>query len=104
MVFYTPDTSIAPFKWKRIPAKCRDSFGLLIGDLPSDSTYKVCVVTAKSAKNASLTFHDENCDSVALDKGIEGLKIGSLTNFGLKNHPCSSVGCLRRGDQIGSDR
>uniref|UniRef100_A0A914YRZ8 Fibronectin type-III domain-containing protein n=1 Tax=Panagrolaimus superbus TaxID=310955 RepID=A0A914YRZ8_9BILA len=68
VIIYTPDASLSIDKWKRIPARCRDSFGKVIDNLPSDSDYKVCVVTKTSANNNSAIIDDENCDSITLDK------------------------------------
>ncbi|MFH4979531.1 hypothetical protein AB6A40_006240, partial [Gnathostoma spinigerum] len=68
IVFYTPDASLPKSAWKKVHAKCRDSFGRIIYDLPSDTEYTVCVQTSHSASNNSIKLDLANCDSASLDK------------------------------------
>uniref|UniRef100_A0A183V2R4 VWFA domain-containing protein n=1 Tax=Toxocara canis TaxID=6265 RepID=A0A183V2R4_TOXCA len=67
-ILYTPDPSLPKWEWQMVAAKCRDSFGKKINNLPADNEYTVCVETRTMAANRTAPINLANCDTVRLNK------------------------------------
>ncbi|CAJ0580697.1 unnamed protein product, partial [Mesorhabditis spiculigera] len=69
-ILYTKDQSLPKENWERLPARCRDSFGLVIANLDTNAEYKVCVVamTGKGTLNMTALDSDSNCEGIQLNK------------------------------------
>ncbi|KJH49062.1 von Willebrand factor type A domain protein [Dictyocaulus viviparus] len=67
-ILYTHDPSIPIAHWPRRSATCRDSFGTVIQNLPTDHDYTVCVAASNAMSNISAIFPgNENCTRVTLN-------------------------------------
>ncbi|KAK6743871.1 hypothetical protein RB195_010895 [Necator americanus] len=69
-VMYTHDPSTPSKHWLRRFATCRDSFGTLIDNLPTDHNYTVCVITTHSNISQSANPSEDYCTEVSLNKNI----------------------------------
>ncbi|VDK53676.1 unnamed protein product, partial [Anisakis simplex] len=97
VILHTPDSSLPKWQWLQIPAKCRDSFGKKIDNLPTDTSYTVCVETQQTAANRTAPLNLNNCDSVHLNKDTTAPPdyepIDEVTS------PCQCL-CTGRGDAV----
>lgn len=68
-ILYTHDHLIPTDHWQRLSATCRDSFGTVIGNLPTDHVYTVCVTASNAKLNSSVPLlENENCAQTTLNK------------------------------------
>ncbi|VDN01343.1 unnamed protein product, partial [Thelazia callipaeda] len=69
-ILYSPDSSLMKEYWQRVNANCRDSFGRKIDELPTDTTYTICVETSSQTTNNSVPLNLNECDVVELNHEI----------------------------------
>ncbi|VDM63484.1 unnamed protein product, partial [Angiostrongylus costaricensis] len=68
-ILYTHDYSIPTDHWQKLSATCRDSFGTVIENLPTDHVYTVCVTASNAKLNSSVPLpENENCAQATLNK------------------------------------
>lgn len=66
IIMYSPDAKLSKENWKQISATCSDSYGVVLKNLPTNTEYTTCVVSAYTLANKNSIYDDKNCDSVYL--------------------------------------
>ncbi|KAI1721109.1 fibronectin type III domain-containing protein [Ditylenchus destructor] len=104
VVLYTPDDQLPKSRWHRVIGTCRDSFGLILRNLPTDTDYAACVISTFTDTHNNATYGEENCDKIYLSKDVvpvseepaQSCPPGHTLNS--KSHNCVDVDECKNGN------